>query len=151
MWAFVGQQAKGVEVRHLDGNPRNNTLSNLAYGTKSDNMQDAAKQGTIRFCHTKLTPTDVINIGADTRPISEIARSYGICQATVISIKKGVSFKGFTKEINYAPKKRVSLSEEDFNFVLDKNNSRSEITKKLGLSINQIKRIRRTKQNVIRV
>src|ERR1035437_1027660 len=33
MQAFVGPVPKGQEVRHLDGKPANNVLSNLEYGT----------------------------------------------------------------------------------------------------------------------
>ena len=38
--AFLGPRPAGQEVRHLDGNPLNNTLGNLAYGTRSENRQD---------------------------------------------------------------------------------------------------------------
>lgn len=34
-------------VRHLDGNPKNNHISNLAYGNHKDNAQDAQRHGTI--------------------------------------------------------------------------------------------------------
>src|SRR5215210_3384092 len=33
MMAFVGPCPAGMEVRHLDGNPANNRLKNLSYGT----------------------------------------------------------------------------------------------------------------------
>lgn len=46
MLAFVGPRPEGMEIRHLDGNPQNNRISNLAYGTKSENMKDAVKHGT---------------------------------------------------------------------------------------------------------
>lgn len=43
--AFLGP-VEGKVVRHLDGNPSNNTLSNLAIGTQSENMYDAVRHGT---------------------------------------------------------------------------------------------------------
>ncbi len=43
--AFVGP-ADGRFALHNDGNQRNNRLSNLRYGTQSDNMKDAIKHGT---------------------------------------------------------------------------------------------------------
>ena len=43
---FVGERPKGLQIRHLDGNPGNNYLSNLAYGTPKENGQDAVKHGT---------------------------------------------------------------------------------------------------------
>lgn len=39
--AFVGDIPEGMELMHLDGNPRNNYYKNLEAGTHSKNMQDA--------------------------------------------------------------------------------------------------------------
>lgn len=44
--AFVGPCPGGMECRHLDGNPRNNNLSNLKWGTRSENQQDSVRHGT---------------------------------------------------------------------------------------------------------
>lgn len=44
MQTFVGHSE--LDVRHMDGNPSNNYLSNLAYGTKSQNEQDKRLVGT---------------------------------------------------------------------------------------------------------
>jgi hypothetical protein len=44
--AFVGQMPEGMEVRHLDGDKSNNTLPNLAYGTRSENVRDQLRHGT---------------------------------------------------------------------------------------------------------
>lgn len=46
MLAFVGPPQEGQEVRHLDGDPGNPHLSNLRYGTKSENMLDQVRHGT---------------------------------------------------------------------------------------------------------
>lgn len=43
--AFVGLRAEGQECRHLDGNPLNNRLDNLAWGTSSENKYDTVKHG----------------------------------------------------------------------------------------------------------
>lgn len=149
--AFVGVQEKGLEVRHLDNNPFNNRLENLAYGTKSDNMQDAVKCGSLSRCHTSLTDEQVISILADERRIGEIAKSYNIDSGTVIAIKQRKYFKHL-KEYPVVYKKRVSkrFSDEDFNFILDTRNKREDICKKLGVTLNQVKRIRKTKKNIFR-
>jgi hypothetical protein len=44
--AFLGPCPEGQEIRHLDGNPANNAVSNLAYGTRGDNEQDKLRHGT---------------------------------------------------------------------------------------------------------
>lgn len=48
MEAFVGPRPHGQLVRHLDDNPTNNHLQNLAYGTQTHNMQDALTNGRNR-------------------------------------------------------------------------------------------------------
>ncbi|MDX3713446.1 HNH endonuclease signature motif containing protein [Streptomyces europaeiscabiei] len=44
--AFLGPRPDGHDVRHLDGNPLNSALSNLSYGTRSENELDKARHGT---------------------------------------------------------------------------------------------------------
>ena|SRR5689334_18303510 len=44
--AFLGKRPPGAVIRHLDGNPLNNTVANLAYGTNSENQRDAVQHGT---------------------------------------------------------------------------------------------------------
>lgn len=44
--AFVGPRPQGCECRHLDGNPTNNILTNLVWGTHVENMRDRARHGT---------------------------------------------------------------------------------------------------------
>lgn len=44
--AFVGPLPEGKEVCHNNGNPGDNRLENLRYGTKSENNLDRVKHGT---------------------------------------------------------------------------------------------------------
>jgi hypothetical protein len=44
--AFVGPCPDGMEARHLDGNLRNNHISNLAWSTRSENAKDRVAHGT---------------------------------------------------------------------------------------------------------
>ena len=46
--AFVGPRPEGQMGRHLDDDVDNNALPNLAWGTNSDNMLDAVRNGTHR-------------------------------------------------------------------------------------------------------
>lgn len=45
---YIGGCPDGMECRHLDGNPQNNNLNNLCWGTKSENAKDSVKHGTAR-------------------------------------------------------------------------------------------------------
>lgn len=44
--AFLGTPPDKSEVCHKDGNPHNNHLDNLKYGSRSDNVKDAQRHGT---------------------------------------------------------------------------------------------------------
>jgi hypothetical protein len=44
--AFLGPRPDGMNARHLDGNSWNNAVSNLAWGTQSENIRDSVNQGT---------------------------------------------------------------------------------------------------------
>lgn len=44
--AFVGPCPPGLECRHKDGDPSNNRLDNLAWGTRAENMADRVDHGT---------------------------------------------------------------------------------------------------------
>lgn len=43
--AFVGPCPPGMMSRHADDDPSNNNLSNLSWGTRSDNSYDAVRNG----------------------------------------------------------------------------------------------------------
>jgi hypothetical protein len=42
---FVSPRPEGLVCRHLDGNPLNNNLSNLSWGTPRENYDDVIKHG----------------------------------------------------------------------------------------------------------
>lgn len=44
--AFVGPRPDGLLARHLDGDPTNNALTNLRWGTYSENGLDSVRHGT---------------------------------------------------------------------------------------------------------
>lgn len=46
--AFIGPTPDGMEVRHLNGAYNDNRLSNLAYGTRAQNVADSIAHGTYR-------------------------------------------------------------------------------------------------------
>lgn len=90
LMSFVGAPPAGCECAHLDGNPRNNRLDNLAWVTHAENMAHQIPHGTrrqgIRHAQAKLTDDDVAAIrqqvaaGAAQRAV---AASFGISQSLV--------------------------------------------------------------------
>lgn len=93
MLAFVGECPKNAEIRHLNSIRKDNRLCNLAYGTHSENMLDAAMLG--RLGRQKLTIEDVRRIRrkicAGERVI-DVATEYGVCRRTISDIKHNHSF-----------------------------------------------------------
>ena len=65
---FLGPCPDGMECRHIDGNPANNHVDNLAWGTRSENSQDKLLHGTDsrgeRSGLAKLTAANVLEIRA---------------------------------------------------------------------------------------
>lgn len=103
LMAFVGPKPEGYVCRHLDGNPHNNNLENLCWGTQKENSQDAIKHGTAvclrhgeKASASKLTLNDVRNIRklrSEGLKLREIAEKYSITTTQVrdISIYKSWS------------------------------------------------------------
>lgn len=53
--AFIGPPAPGQEVRHRDHDPLNNHVSNLSWGTHSENIRDSVADGRHGSRNTKKT------------------------------------------------------------------------------------------------
>ena len=84
--AFVGPPpSPSHEARHLDGNPQNNALANLAWGNRLQNMADKRQHGTQpkgeRAVSAKLTEAQV----------REIRRIYGSASLRQLAARYGVS------------------------------------------------------------
>lgn len=60
MWAWGPEQPEGTEVMHLDGNPQNNYIGNLAYGTHAENMKEPIRCGRLSVSETDYNARDGI-------------------------------------------------------------------------------------------
>lgn len=88
--AFLSVRDENAEIRHLDGNPMNNHIANLVYGTHSQNVLDGySYRGYIRKGQ-KLTIYDVkkiktmLNEGTAARIIASI---FNVSEQTICDIK----------------------------------------------------------------
>lgn len=92
--AFLGPCPDGQEVRHLDGNPLNNRVDNLAYGTRTENILDVFYLG--RSWRGSVTIEQVreirerLNKGQNA---ASIARDMAVSPASVYGIKQGRTFR----------------------------------------------------------
>lgn len=94
--AFNGPVPDGMVIRHLDDDPVNNALSNLAVGTYKDNAADSKRNGHAlggeRHNMAKLTEGDVVAIRIrckDGESQVALAKEYSVRQGTVSAIVRG--------------------------------------------------------------
>lgn len=96
--AFDGPTPAGLEIRHLDGDPSNNRLSNLAWGTHAENGSDMAKHGSLkgsRCGNSKITEEIAAEIKrrlATGERHADIAATVGIGKQAISKIKRGINW-----------------------------------------------------------
>lgn len=95
--AFVGPCPTGHEARHIDGDRKNNSLSNLRWGTKDENAADRIAHGTQvrgeKVNTSRLTPEQVREIRRRYADESighrRLAAAYGVARNTIAGILTG--------------------------------------------------------------
>lgn len=99
--AFVGDPLPGTEVCHGNGDPADNRLKNLRWGTSAENQADRLRHGTLprgENIHTaKLSAADVVAIRAALRKREsqrKIAARFGVSQRSIGRINLGLSWRG---------------------------------------------------------
>lgn len=96
--AFHGPRPAGMQVRHLNGNRRDNTPGNLAWGTAAENVADRVRHGSHRGSknsNAKLSASDVVEIRealARGEFGSHLAGLYGVSKEQIYRIRDGVSW-----------------------------------------------------------
>jgi hypothetical protein len=91
LFAFVGVPQSNVariETRHLDGNPTNNSLSNLTWGTVAENRADRRRLGE----KAKLSYLEMLRLQDDLRGgmlLKDVAVKYGIDRHTAARYRDG--------------------------------------------------------------
>lgn len=109
--AFVGPCPDGMECRHLNGNPSDNRVENLAWGTHRENMHDKFAHGTTRpgeqhWTRFKperiargersgqrvLSEAQVVEIIKSPLACKELARIYGVTAGSIGRIKRGLEW-----------------------------------------------------------
>lgn len=100
--AFIPNPHGYPEVCHIDGNPYNNHVSNLKWGTHADNMQDAKRHGTFHYLTPEedemalralRKPVKAINIRTGVEyefmSLAEAARELGVYQSNITHVLTG--------------------------------------------------------------
>ena len=99
--AFHGPRPEGLEVRHRDGNSRNDAATNLKWGTHLENIDDKRTHGTMarggRHGKVKLTEAQ----------IAELLALQGQMIQREAAVKFGVS-RGYVGQLWSGARKRVT-------------------------------------------
>ncbi len=103
---FVGPCPPGLECRHLNGNPADNKLKNLKWGTAVENRQDSIRHGTLylsgkfgeRHPGSKLSDQDRRLISSMYRSgyyiQQELADHFGIARSQISQITSDARWAG---------------------------------------------------------
>lgn len=84
---FVGLKPKNMQARHLDGNSLNNNLSNLIWGTKTENEQDKVRHGST-LCGESSPVAKLNNLQARiVKRCGDLPRNF---LAEVFSVRPGI-------------------------------------------------------------
>lgn len=95
--AFVGTPGLNMECCHRDGNPYNNVLENLRWGSRSVNIFDRVIHGTHNT--VKLNPEQAGSIRERANAgesCSSLAREFGMNRTTIYDIKNGTIWRKLT-------------------------------------------------------
>lgn len=91
--AFAGPPGDGQVARHLDGDPTNNALGNLVWGSPSENNADMVEHGRstrgTANARAKLTEEQVQAIRASSDSVRTLGKRYGVDFSTISQIRTG--------------------------------------------------------------
>jgi hypothetical protein len=92
MKTFIGDCPEGMEVLHKNGDPQDNRLINLRYGTRSENIIDVYYQGR-RWGKLNIDEVQAIRFGFSCGISGvELSRMFGVSPGSISSIKTGKTF-----------------------------------------------------------
>jgi hypothetical protein len=100
--AFVGPQPNMQETLHCDGNPTNNRIDNLRWGTRAENVADAIRHGDRLVGEdrrdSRLRNIDIPHIRRRclSEPIRTIAKDFSVSIATILAIRDGRTWRNIS-------------------------------------------------------
>lgn len=97
---------ENLQVNHIDGNKKNNSLSNLEWTTPKENIAHAIKNNLRAKVNgaAKLTPEQVIEICEllmNYYPCALIGSLYGVDEDTIGRIRRKLSWKEITSKYDF--------------------------------------------------
>ena len=92
MKTFVGPTPDGMEILHNNGNPQDNRLENLRYGTRTQNILDVYRQGG-RWRKLSADDVEAIRFGlyCGFKGV-ELSQLFKVSQSVISAIKLGRTY-----------------------------------------------------------
>ena len=88
-FTFIGPRPKGMDIRHKNGNPKDNRLENLEYGTRRENILDAYKDnGTWKKLNVEAVEAIRFGLASGLKGV-ELANMFNVSTSTISMIKRG--------------------------------------------------------------
>lgn len=150
---FIGPRPEGNYVRHLDGDKLNNHVSNLAYGTPQDNINDTMRHGRVpkgaEHYQTKFADSDVLVIVERMKAgeqIKKIAADYNVAPSVITNIKNGKTWTHVTGGKVETPHKWQIISSDEREIIkqrLASGESSKDLAVEYGVCKDLINKIRR--------
>jgi hypothetical protein len=149
--AFIRPRHNGEITRHKDGNPENNMLDNLSWGTHAENVADSIDHGTFERGsmrkQAKLTETKVVAMrraASAGMPIKKIAAEAGVAYRTAAHAIAGTKWEHVSEPVVYKP--IVYLTDQQVReiraLLREGRLSLSEIGRRYGRPASTIQQIR---------
>lgn len=126
--AFIGPRPEGNLIRHIDGDKENNRVSNLKYGTKRDNYNDAiAHIGYFNSCdkqgNSNLTHGIVVDIRKEYRTgVTQkyLSRKYKVSPGHIGAIVRNETWVDGVENLPERIVRSRKLTEQEAIEILDK-------------------------------
>lgn len=154
--AFVGEPPSGFVCCHNDGNPLNNRLDNLRWGTPSENMQDMVRHGNAGMAKGEdhgcalLTEEQVIEmrkIRKTGETYEKIAERYGVDKCTIALACTGKTWSHLPGAVDLGRKGNSRFTDEQRQEMLErglKGESASKIAREFSCSRSYISKMVKT-------
>ena len=95
--AFIGPRPYGSLILHYDGNPSNNNLSNLRYGSNKDNGEDMIRHGRTsqgeKNANALLKSSDIPIIRSSHKSYKQLAEEFCVSISSIGMIKSKRSWR----------------------------------------------------------
>jgi hypothetical protein len=138
--AFRGPRPEGQQCRHLDGNPANNMLSNLRWGTREEDFADRLRYGGKGL---KLTPTLVCYIRRSNKIHRTLATELGCSLDTIERARKGRAWAHIPEPIKMFKNHQPKLTPSLVRYIRRSNKTIRALAAEIGCSEKAIWRVKR--------